>query len=101
MNIENVRNSIESIINNDDLEYLDPTDALLSVFVVEAWPHRHIDYMHIGALSYNDHQLIETWVKLNSNQYRKAMDCAEDMIEVFPGLTLQAAITILVNRRAF
>ena len=101
MNIENVRNSIDSILTNADGEYLDPTDALLSLFVVEAWPHRHTDYIHTDALSYNDQELIEAWVKLNSGQYSKAMYCAQDMIEVFPGLTLRAAITILVNRLAF
>ena len=97
MNIQNLHNSIRSIVG--DVSYgfesmSSAADAILLLVLVESWDHKSGENLSLSQLTDSEYRIVSTWVIMNrrSPVYQKnVIQFIKDMREVFPGLGLKAA----------
>lgn len=100
MNIANLRNSILDTIDNiDSFGVHRSVENLLMVFLSEMWTHTASDYVEYDSLTDVEFRLLGEWVHINRNSYEgKKITMIRDMREVFPGLSLMAAVYFVRGR---
>lgn len=97
MNIQNLHNSIRSIIGDVSYGFEDVSgaaDSILLLVLVESWDHKSGESLSLSQLTDTEYRIVNTWVIMNrrSPVYQKnVIQFVKDLREVFPGLGLKAA----------
>lgn len=95
--VEVMRNSILHVIMAHDPEDVaGMTDALTLMWIVDQWTHTEAEIpIKLSALTDAEFRMVVTWFHMTRNQYDNKIQHIKDMREVFPGLGLAAANTIV------
>lgn len=94
MHVQNLRNSIQSILSEVDegmSNVAHATDQLLSIFLVETWTHTQGEALSIDNLTDIEYRILHTWAVNARPAYSSRIMCIKDMRQTFPGLGLSAA----------
>lgn len=96
MNIQNLHNSIRSIVGDVSYGFENmnsAADAILLLVLVETWDHKAGECLRLDQLTDAEYRIVNTWVIMNRRDYanQSVIQFIKDMREVFPGLGLKAA----------
>lgn len=98
MDIFTLRSDIRSILDQDCTTY-EKTNNLMGIMLSASWPYTSRERVEYDDLQDRDFRILAEWCILNRRSYDGRMIAMiRDMREVFPGLSLAAAVYIVRGR---
>jgi len=85
--VNQIVNSVWAMNNNEALT----PENVISLILVEKWTHQDWEELNYENLEDEEVTMIDMWVCLNHNSYRKTGDLMNDLTEVFLGVTMGCA----------
>lgn len=98
MNLQKIRNSVESVVADVESGFATPdmaVDNIVSIFIVEQWDGTR-GRLDIDDLTDEDFRIVTNWLVLNRRPYGfSQIALIRDLRGVFPGLSIAAAAWIV------